>query len=142
MPAAYIYSDNILAALHQNSGESYTHSICIVCIISRHRQRVYNDKGVLFCRSSTTRISRGSASALAGSWQQRHASHHYIRMQLSALVPSPSRPGHAGRHLISGLFRRGVPSGAMCRSRGPPPASSSPLGAYSSPVAIASHHTI
>jgi hypothetical protein len=26
-------------------------------------------------------------------------------------------------------------SGAMCRSRGPPPASSSPLGAYSSPAA-------
>ncbi len=61
--------------------------------------------------------------------------HHYIRMQLSALAPSPSRPGHAGRHLISGLFRHGVSSGAMCRPRGPPPASSSPPGSYSSPPA-------
>jgi hypothetical protein len=62
--------------------------------------------------------------------------HHYIRMHLSALAPSPSRPGPAGRHLISGLCRRGVSSAAMCLSRGPPPASSSPLGAsYSSPAA-------
>jgi hypothetical protein len=83
----------------------------------------------IFCRSSTTRLYRGSARALAGSWRGMH---HYIRMQLSALAPSPSRPGHAGHHLISGLFRRGVCCSAMCRSRGPPPASSSPLGAYSS----------
>jgi hypothetical protein len=61
--------------------------------------------------------------------------HHYIRMQLSALAPSPSRPGHAGRHLISGIFHRAVCCAAMCRSRGPPPASSSPLAAYSSPAA-------
>ena len=54
-------------------------SLCIGCLISRHRQRAYMDKGVLFrslCifwQSSITRISRGSARALAGSWQQRHA---------------------------------------------------------------------
>jgi hypothetical protein len=64
--------------------------------------------------------------------------HPYIRMHLSALAPSPSRPGHQGRHLRNGLIRRAVSSSAaMCRSRGSPPASSSPLGAYSSPAA---HH--
>ena len=42
-----------------------------------------------------------------------------------------------GHHLIVGLFHRGVSSGAVCPSRGPPQASSSPLGAYSSP---AGHH--
>ncbi len=75
--------------------------------------------------------------AAEGHWQAAGNSgmHHYIRMQLPALAPSPSHPGHAARHLISGLFRRGVCSGAMCRSRGPPPASSSPLAAYSSPAA-------
>jgi hypothetical protein len=142
MPAAYIYSDDILVALHHKSGETYIHSICVRCLVSRHRQRAYKDKGVLFrslCifwQSSTIRISRGSARALAGSWQQRHASLHQVRMQLSALAPSPSRPGHADRHLISGLFRRAVSSsGAMCRSRGSPPASSSPLGSYSCPAA-------
>jgi hypothetical protein len=72
-----------------------------------------------------------------GQWQaaRNTAMHHYIRMQLSALAPSPPRPGHAGRHLIRALFHRAVSSAAMCRSRGPPSASSSPLGAYSSPAA-------
>ncbi len=92
-------------------------------------------------RSCTTRISRGSARALAGSWQQRHASlHSHAALCTSAvtLTPTSRRPSSISRGVkqeCSGLFRRGVPSGAMCRSRGPPPASSSPLGAYSSPVA-------
>ena len=77
--------------------------------------------------------------AAQGHWQAADNSgmHDYIRMQLSALAPSPSRPGQTGRHLISNLFRGGVFSAAMCRSRGPPPACSSPLGAYSS---AAGHH--
>ena len=43
---------------------------------------------------------------IIGQWQAagNSAMHHYIRMHLSALPPSPSRPGHAGRHLISALF--------------------------------------
>ena len=87
------------------------------------------------CRSCTIRLSRGRHRAFAGSWAGNSGMHHYIRMQLSAQAPSPSRPGNAGRHLISALFRRAVSSGAMCGSRGPPQASSSPLGAYSSPAA-------
>jgi hypothetical protein len=61
---------------------TYIHSIYIGCIIHLQRQQAYKDKGVLrrclciCCRSSTTRISRGSARALAGSWQHRHASLH------------------------------------------------------------------
>ena len=39
-----------------------------------------------------------------------------------------------GHNLISGLFRGGVSSGAVCPSRGPPQASSSPLETYSSPA--------
>ena len=43
-----------------------------------------------------------------------------------------------GHNIISGLFRGGASSGAVCPSRGPPQAYSSPLvGAYSSP---AGHH--
>ena len=41
---------------------------------------------------------------------------------------------HAGHNIISGLFRGGVSSGAVCPSRGPPQASSSPLEAYNSPA--------
>ncbi len=94
---------------------------------------VNEEKRCIFCQSSTTRVSRGSARALTGSWQQRHASlHSQTPLCTSAVTLTP---GHAARHLISGLFRRAVRSAAMCRSRGPPPASSSPLGAYSSPAA-------
>ena len=46
-----------------------------------------------------------------------------------------------GHHLMSGLFGRGVCSAAMCRSRGPPPASSSPLAAYIQQPSRPSHHT-
>ncbi len=110
MPAAYVYSDNILVALHQNCGERYTHSICIGCIISRHRQRAYKDKGVIFrslcifCRSSTTRISRGSARALAGRSQHRHASlHSHAALCTSAvtLTPSSRRPSSNKRPIPS-----------------------------------------
>ncbi len=61
--------------------------------------------------------------AAQGHWQGagNRGMHHYIRMQLSALALSPSRPGHAGRQLIiSGLLRRGESSAAMCGSRGVP----------------------
>ncbi len=98
---------------------------------------------------------------LAGSWQQRHASlHSHAPLCTSSvtLTPRSRRPSSNKRagsskigglvrllaasppqppsgSQIGGLFRRGGPSGAMYRSRGPPPASSSPLGAYSSPAA-------
>ena len=73
--------------------------------------------------------------AAPGHWQaaRNTSMHHYICMQLSALAPSPSPRSHRTSS-NSGLFRGGVLSAAMCRSRGPPPASSSPLGAYSSPA--------
>jgi hypothetical protein len=60
----------------------YTHMLMSVCI---------------FCRSSITRRYRRRQ----GHWQAAGNSgmHHYIRKQLSALAPSPSRPGHAARHL-------------------------------------------
>jgi hypothetical protein len=45
--------------------------------------------------------------------------HHYIRMQLAALAPSPSRPGHAGCHLVSALFRVAVFSAVTPPSRDP-----------------------
>ncbi len=94
-------------------------------------------------RSCTTRISRGSARALSGSWQHRHASlhsHAALCTSTVTLTPTSRRPSSISRGVkqeCSGLFRRGVPSATlmMCRPRGPPPASSSPLGAYSSPAA-------
>ncbi len=49
----------------------------------------------IFCRSSTTRLYRGSARALAGSWQQRHASlHSHAALCTSAvtLTPRSRRP--------------------------------------------------
>jgi hypothetical protein len=58
-------------------------------------------------RISTTRIYTGSTRALAGSSQHQHAS----------------------LHLHAALCTSAVTL-TMCRSRGPPPASSSPLGAY------------
>ncbi len=45
--------------------------------------------------------------------------HHYIRMPLAALAPSPSRPGHAGRHLIRAIFRGGISSAATPPSSDP-----------------------
>ena len=79
---------------------------------------VNEEKRCIFCQSSTTRVSRGSARALTGSWQQRHASlHSQAPLCTSAVTLTP---GHAARHLISGLFRRAVCSAAMCRSCGPP----------------------
>jgi hypothetical protein len=45
--------------------------------------------------------------------------HHDIRLPLAALVPSRSRPGHAGRHLIRALFRVGTSSAATPSSRDP-----------------------
>ncbi len=91
----------------------------------------------IFCRSSyieyeLTRISRGSARALAGSWKHWHASlHSHAALCTSAvtLTPRAHRPSSNKRPVPPwSILRRNVP-------RGPPPASSSPLGAYSSPAA-------
>jgi hypothetical protein len=45
--------------------------------------------------------------------------HHDMSMPLAALAPSPSRPGHAGSHLIRALFLVGVSSAATPPSRDP-----------------------
>ena len=62
MPAAHMNSDNILVALHQKSGETYVHSMGIRCLVSRHRQRAYKDKGARF-RGSAKGIGRQLATA-------------------------------------------------------------------------------
>jgi hypothetical protein len=82
----------------------------------------------IFWRSSTTRLSRGSARALAGSWQQRHASlHSHAPLCTSSvtLTPRARRPSSN---------KRPVPPWCTLR-RNVSPASSSPPGAYSSPAA-------
>ena len=113
MPAAHIYSDNILVALHQKSGETYIHSIGIGCLIYRHRQRacVLFRSLCTFWQSSTTRISRGSARAVTGSWQQRHASLHSHAALCTSAVTLTRRSCSRSRRpssKISGLFRRRV----------------------------------
>ena len=91
----------------------------------------------IFCRSSyieyeLTRIYRGSARASAGSWQHRHASlhsHAALCTSTVTLTPRAHRPSSNERPVPPwSILRRNVP-------RGPPQASSSPLGAYSSPAA-------
>jgi hypothetical protein len=91
----------------------------------------------IFCRSSyieyeLTRIYRGSARASAGSWQHRHASlhsHAALCTSTVTLTPRAHRPSSNKRPVPPwSILRRNVP-------RGPPQASSSPLGAYSSPAA-------
>ena len=131
MPPAHIYSDNILVASTQNIGSSrnlYTF-MYIGCIIHLQRQQACKDKGVLrrslsiSCRSSTTRISRGSARALAGRSQHRHASLHSHAALCTSAVTLTRRSCSRSRRpssKISGLFSSEYCSGAMCRSRGAP----------------------
>ena len=74
----------------------------------------------IFCRSSTTRLSRGSARALAGSWQQRHASlHSHAPLCTSAVTLTPrSRRASSNKRPIRrwSMLRRNVPL-ARCPGR-------------------------
>jgi hypothetical protein len=49
----------------------------------------------IFCRSCSTRLSRGRARALAGSWQQRHASLHSHAPLCTSAVTLTCRPRRA-----------------------------------------------
>ena len=97
---------------------------------NKHRLR----RSVCTCwRSSSTRLSRDRARAWAGSWQQRHASlHSHAPLCTSSvtLTPRARRPSSNKRPVPPwSILRRNV---SLARS---PPASSSPLAAYSSPAA-------
>ena len=74
----------------------------------------------IFCRSSTTRLSRGSARALAGSWQQRHASlHSHAPLCTSAVtLTHRSRRTSSNKRPIRrwSMLRRNVPL-ARCPGR-------------------------
>jgi hypothetical protein len=63
----------------------------------------------IFCRSSTTRIYRGCGRALAGSWQQRHASLH------SHAAPCTSAVALTPRSRSPSSNQRPIPPWSMLR---------------------------